>query len=497
MGSSEPPLQPDSMPTRQVALPDFGRYRTIREIGSGGMATVYLAEDAKHHRLVAVKVMKPAVAQAIGQDRFLREIEIVARLNHPHVIPLFDSGAAGDSLFYVMPFVEGESLRARLTREGQLPLEDALRLARQVASALSHAHHHQLVHRDVKPENILMADGIALVSDFGIARSTSLRDDDRTQASTAVDGTLGTPVYMSPEQACGEPVGPPSDIYSMACVIFEMLAGQPPFEATSTQSVIRQHLSSPPRAIDTLRPGIPSAVARVLERALAKRPADRHASALQFAEALAAAASGGPTATPTPQAESLPTHNLPGQRTHFIGRDRELADCARLLGDTRVLTLTGIGGCGKTRLALRLAEQQLPSFPGGVWFVDLAPITDGSRVVEAIAAAMQVRESAGRELLHSVIEHVAGRRLLIVLDNCEHLLDDAGAAADRLVASAPDVLLLVTSREVSVSMASEWCLSVRCRCRRRCRRPISRRSATVNRCGSSPIGPSASSRISR
>jgi predicted ATPase len=445
--TSELPLPSDSVPTRQAAPLVFDRYRTIREIGSGGMATAYLAEDAKHNRLVAIKVMKPAVVQAIGQDRFLREIEIAARLNHPHVVPLFDSGAAGEYLFYVMPFVAGESLRARLTREGPLPLEEALRLSRQVASALSHAHHHQLVHRDVKPENILMAEGIALVSDFGIARSTTARDDDRTQASTVVGGILGTPAYMSPEQACGEPVGPPSDIYSLACVVFEMLAGQPPFEATSSESLIRLHVSAPPRAIETLCPTVPSAVARVLERALAKRPQDRYASAVQFAEALAAAASGGSTATPAPAGESLPGHNLPGHRTHFIGRERELAECARLLGDTRVLTLTGIGGCGKTRLAMKLGEHLLPSFPGGVWFVDLAPVAEGSRVVDAVAGGLQVREAAGKELMQSVGEHLAGRRTLIILDNCEHLLGDVSVVADRLLEADSELRLLVTSRE--------------------------------------------------
>ena len=411
------------------------------------MATVYLAEDAKHHRLVAIKVMKPAVVQAIGQDRFLREIEIAARLNHPHVVPLFDSGTAGEYLFYVMPYVEGESLRTRLAREGPLPLEEALRLSRQVASALSHAHHHQLVHRDVKPENILMAEGIALVSDFGIARSTAAREDDRTQAMTAFGGILGTPAYMSPEQACGEPVGPPSDIYSLACVVFEMLAGQPPFAATSSESLMRLHISATPRAIDALCPTVPSAVARVLERALAKRPQDRYASAVQFAEALATAAAGGPTATPAPAGESLPPHNLPAHRTHFIGRERELAECARLLDDTRVLTLTGIGGCGKTRLALKLAEQLLPSFPGGVWFVDLAPTAEGSRVIDAVAAALQVRETAGKALMQSIGEHLAGRRAVIILDNCEHLLDDVSVVADRLLETNSELRLLVTSRE--------------------------------------------------
>ena len=153
----------------------LGGYRILREIGSGGMATVYLAEDVKHNRHVAIKLMKQALVAAIGQDRFLREIEIAARLNHPHVVPLFDSGAAGEHLFYVMPYIEGESLRARLAREGQLPLDEALRLAREVSSALSHAHQHGLVHRDVKPENILLADGIALVTDFGIAHTSGPR----------------------------------------------------------------------------------------------------------------------------------------------------------------------------------------------------------------------------------------------------------------------------------------------------------------------------------
>ena len=465
----------------------LGGYRTIREIGSGGMATVYLAEDVKHNRLVAIKLMKPALVAAIGRDRFLREIEIAARLNHPHVIPLFDSGTAGENLFYVMPYIEGESLRARLAREGQLPLDEALRLAREVSSALSHAHHHGLVHRDIKPENILLAEGIALVADFGIAHTASAAELDRTQLLTSPGGILGTPTYMSPEQACGEPVGPASDIYSLACVVFEMLAGQPPFEATSSESMIRMHLTAEPRRIDAVRPSVPAAVGRVLERALAKRPQDRYEAVVQFAEALTASASGGATPTPPPAAQAMPAHNLPIERTHFIGRDHELAECARLLNSgavgpadpgtegpkdpgthrpstqeptdlrtrdlrtqgpaTRVLTLTGIGGCGKTRLALKLAERMLPSYADGVWWVDLAPVADDSRVVETVAAAMQVREAAGKELLQSVAEHVGSRRILIILDNCEHLLGEVCRVAETLLAAGADLKLVVTSRE--------------------------------------------------
>ncbi|MDQ3489048.1 MAG: serine/threonine-protein kinase, partial [Acidobacteriota bacterium] len=434
----------DTLPN---ARPVFDRYRTIREIGSGGMATVYLADDLKHNRRVAIKVMKPALVEAIGQDRFLREIEIAARLNHPHVVPLFDSGAAGEALFYVMPYVDGESLRARLQREAQLPLDEALRLAREISSALSHAHHHGLVHRDIKPENILLADGIALVADFGIARSCDAGDADRTQAMTVEGGILGTPLYMSPEQACGEPVGPASDVYSLACVVFEMLAGQRPFEASTSESLIRMHLTTPPPGLDTLRPSIPASVARVLARALAKRPEDRYGSAVKFAEALTASAAGDSTLTPPPAADALPASNLPKQRTHFIGRERELAECARLLGETRVLTLTGIGGCGKTRLALKLAEHMLPLFPDGAWFVDLAPLHDGSRVAEAVATSLGIREAAGKPLLDSICEQVGARRLLLILDNCEHLLDDVCRVADRIVSGSAAVRLLVTSRE--------------------------------------------------
>jgi non-specific serine/threonine protein kinase len=411
------------------------------------MATVYLAEDVKHNRRVAVKLMKPALAAVIGHDRFLREIEIAARLNHPHVVPLFDSGAAGEHLFYVMPYIEGESLRKRLTREGQLPVDEALRLAREVSSALNHAHQHGLVHRDIKPENILLAEGIALVSDFGIAHTTAAADADRTQLATAPGGILGTPTYMSPEQACGEPVGPASDIYSLACVVFEMLTGRPPFEATSSGSVIRMHLTAEPPRIDSMRPSVPPTIGGVLARALAKPPADRFESVIQFAEALTASACGSTTPARQPALQRLPAHNLPAERTHFIGREHELGECTRLLGDSKILTLTGIGGCGKTRLALKLAERILDGFRDGVWWVDLAPIADDSRVVEAVAASVQVRETPGTDLLEALCDYVASKRLLFVVDNCEHLLGEVSRVAERLLSASADLRLIATSRE--------------------------------------------------
>ena len=261
------------------------RYKIEREVGRGGMAVVFLAHDVKHHRRVAVKVLRPELAAGLGPDRFLREIQIGAGLSHPHILPLFDSGQAGSSLYYVMPYVEGESLRDRLIREGQLPLADALRIADQVASALAYAHGRGVVHRDVKPENILLSGGEAVVADFGIARAISAAGGDHlTQTGIA----MGTPAYMSPEQALGSAeVDGRSDIYSLGCVLYEMLAGAPPFRGATPQAVLAGHFATPAPAVRGARGAVPEAVERVIMAALAKDPADRFATAAELAEALA------------------------------------------------------------------------------------------------------------------------------------------------------------------------------------------------------------------
>src|SRR5436309_2093664 len=212
------------MPTKSQDLENelADRYRFERELGRGGMAVVYLAEDLKHRRQVAVKVLSPEVASAIGQERFLREIEIAARLTHPHILPLYDSGAAGDQLYYVMPYIVGQSLRSRLDREKQLELEEALKLTREIASALGYAHGQGLVHRDIKPENVLLSDGLALVADFGIARAVSTT---KNRELTTIGTAVGTPLYMSPEQALGSPdLDGRADLYGLGCVLYETLA---------------------------------------------------------------------------------------------------------------------------------------------------------------------------------------------------------------------------------------------------------------------------------
>src|SRR2546430_8077212 len=214
-----------------------------RELGHGGMATVYLARDLRHGRPVAIKVLRPEIAAALGPERFLREIELAARLTRPHILALHDSGQAGGSLYYVMPYIEGESLRDRLAREGPLPLEDALRITREVASALSYAHNHDVVHRDIKPENILLSGGEAVVADFGIARAIKrAAGSGLTEAGIPV----GTPAYMSPEQAsAAQAVDGRSDIYSLGCVLYEMLAGEPPYTGASAQVVIAKRFTDP------------------------------------------------------------------------------------------------------------------------------------------------------------------------------------------------------------------------------------------------------------
>ena len=293
----------DDLATLQAPLAD--RYTIERELGAGGMATVYLAEDLKHHRRVAIKVLRPELAAALGPDRFLREIATTANLRHPHILPLYDSGEAGGFLFYVMPYVEGESLRDRLAREKQLPLDDALQIAREVADALSYAHSRGVIHRDIKPENILLESGHAVVADFGIARAVSAAGGDRL---TQTGVTVGTPAYMSPEQAAGEQdLDGRSDLYSLGCVLYEMLAGQAPFTGPTVGSVLAQHLSAQPPDVTTIRPSVPGWVVTAVQRCLAKTPADRFNPVAQFGEAIAPRATADVAATVRPMRRRLGT----------------------------------------------------------------------------------------------------------------------------------------------------------------------------------------------
>src|SRR2546430_1562208 len=318
------------------------RYRLERPLGQGGMATVHLAQDLRHRRRVAAKVVGPEFAAGLGPGPFLRELEIAAALNHPHILAVHDSGEAAGVLCSVVPYVGGESLRDRLRREQRLPLEDALRITREVADALDYAHHEGVIHRDIKPENILLQAGHAVVADFGIARAVTAAEGARSTALTLPGMPIGTPDYMSPEQALGErELDGRCDQYALACVLYEMLAGRPPFAGTSAEGVLLRHLTVEAPRVTDLAPSVPKPVAAALARALAKAPADRFSGMAAFVEALAAPEA--PVGAPPP-----------AQLTSFIGRERETATVRELLQGTRLLTLTGAGGTGKTRLALQV-----------------------------------------------------------------------------------------------------------------------------------------------
>ncbi len=256
------------------------RYRIERELGAGGMAVVYLAEDVKHHRPVALKVLRPELSVLLGPARFLREIDLAGRLTHPHILPLHDSGNAHGLLYYTMPYVEGEALRDRLAREGTLPLGEVIQLGREVADALAYAHAHGVVHRDIKPGNILLEAGHAVVTDFGIARAI---DHAGTQELTQTGLAVGTPAYMSPEQAAGsQDLDGRSDLYSLGCVLYEALAGQPPFTGPTPEAVIRQHRTGAPPPLGEKRADVPAALADAVARALEREPADRYDTAGEF-----------------------------------------------------------------------------------------------------------------------------------------------------------------------------------------------------------------------
>ncbi len=268
---------PDKLSRLRKAL--LGHYDIERELGRGGAAVVHLAQDLRHSRLVALKVLRAEVASALGPDRFLREIGIAARLSHPHILPLYDSGEVEGFLYYVMPYVESDSLEIRLANEGPLAVEESLRIVGEVTEALDYAHRHGIVHRDIKPGNVLFSDAHAVITDFGFARALTEAGGGLTPAGLAV----GTPAYMSPEQANGwEDLDGRADIYSLACMLFEMLAGEPPFTAATPQAVIARHVGETPPSLRVVRPDITERVERAVMRALEKDREDRPGSGEEF-----------------------------------------------------------------------------------------------------------------------------------------------------------------------------------------------------------------------
>jgi serine/threonine-protein kinase len=377
---------PDLLERLKSALGD--RYAVESEIGRGGMAVVFLAEDLRHDRQVAIKVLHPELTATLGGERFLKEIKTVAGLQHPHILPLYDSGEADGLLYYVMPYAEGESLRQRLDREGQLAVDESVRLAVEVADGLDYAHRKGVVHRDIKPGNILLAEGHATIADFGIARAIEVAKAERV---TSTGLGVGTPLYASPEQATAqETLDGRTDIYSLGCVLYEMLAGEPPLAGTTPKMIQARRLSETPTAIHALRDTIPPALDKVIARALARVPADRYATASQFGQALQAV-----LLTATPAAHADATHT-PGtlaarqsgsRRTRYVGL---VVALGALLLAIVVLSVTD-GWPGRAPLEVTTSNiRAVTSDPGREFQPAISP--DGSEVAY-VAAGIVVRST--------------------------------------------------------------------------------------------------------
>ncbi len=444
-------LSQSSASTRIQDLRTLGHYEIVAPLGAGGMGEVYRARDLKLDRPVAIKIL-PSDGPGDGDSgrRLLREARAASALNHPGIVTVYSVEEVDRIYFLVMELIEGETWQARTAR-GSLGVEEMLELGGQVGEALEAAHRAGIVHRDIKPSNIvILPGGRAKVLDFGIAkRLRSGPPSSETATATVEGGLVGTVAYMSPEQTRGETLDGRSDVFSLGCVLYEGLTGRRPFGGPSVLHVLHAISTEAPIPASLLRPSLPRGVDEVLARALAKDRALRYSGA-EFAEALRQVNRGEGTAAEPPRA--LPArdrgpNNLPDLLTSFVGREREATEVRRLLAQSRLVTLTGSGGCGKTRLALHAAEGLLGVTPQGVWLVELAPLTDPGLIPQAVASALGLRETTGRSLEEAILEFLAGRSLLLILDNCEHVRSACATFAERLLRAGPLLRILATSRE--------------------------------------------------
>ncbi len=418
------------------------RYSVERELGHGGSATVYLAEERKHGRRVAIKVLHAEQAASLGAERFLREIAIVAGLSHPHIVPLIDSGDTGGLLYYVSPFVPGGSLRDRLAQEGRLPVADVIRIAHDVASALDYAHRAGFVHRDVKPENILFTDGQAMLADFGVARAY-VREGSDTAVVTEAGMTLGTPAYMSPEQAAGDrDVGSPSDVYSLACVVYEMLAGEPPLHGDSIRATLAKHVTVVPRPIRALRPEVPPGLERALARGLAKAPEERFPRATDFADALLAGGAPASRAAVTSRSIAvLPFINAsPDPENEYLsdGITDELIDRLAKVEGLRVASRTSV-------FALKGKPQDVRA---------IGALLGASEVLEGT-----VRKSGDRLRITAQLTSASDGRL-IWSQRFDRTLRDVFDIQDEIARTIVDTLRTTTFAELAPPLARRYTESV-------------------------------------
>jgi non-specific serine/threonine protein kinase len=440
----------------------ISRYRIAERLGAGGMGTVYRARDERLNRDVALKILSgAALADDTGTQRFVREAQLAATLNHPNIVTIYEVEEADGYHFIAMEFVEGETLRARLAR-GPLELDEVIRIGGDVADALDAAHAVGLIHRDIKPANILLArSGRAKVADFGLAKRLEGETDGGqgalgvgaatvSEMSQAGGGIAGTISYMSPEQTRGEALDARSDLFSLGVVLYEALTGRLPFEGPTALAVIHEIALVEPPAPGRIRRGLPRTLDAIVLRAMAKDRDRRPARASEIAGGLRSLADGSGAVTglaSDPDAAGRVPNNLPVSLTSFVGRQGEMEEVARLLGSARLVTLLGSGGCGKTRLSIQVARNLLESFPDGAWIVELAALSDPALVAQSVAVALGLREETVRPLASVLAEHLAGRNLLLVLDNCEHLSAACAALARALLNAAPGLRILATSRQ--------------------------------------------------
>ncbi len=437
----------------QDVLTKIGPYRIGREIGRGGMGVVYLARDTKLDRDVAIKAMSAELTgDPVKLNRFEREAKLLASLSHPNIAAIYALEEHDGARYLVLELVEGRMLKDVLA-EGALPLEESINVGRQIAAALEAAHRKGVMHRDLKPSNVcLTTDGRVKVLDFGLAKSLGPATASPADATASlvvghtIEGTIvGTPGYMSPEQTRGLSVDERADIWAFGCTLYECLTGRPVFAGKTVNDVMAATLFVEPDWAETPA-DLPLVVRDLVRSCLQKDPQERLQDIGKARALLEELAVSGSTVSTVMRPQAAP-NNLPAQVTSFVGRRREMAELRSLLTDTRLLTLTGSGGCGKTRLALELAGDLLQEFPDGIWFAELAALTDPGLAPKSVATALGIKERPGEMLAGTLISHLREKRTLLVLDNCEHLLSACAELADALLHGCESVRLLVTGRE--------------------------------------------------
>ena len=430
----------------------LSHYHVESLLGAGGMGEVYLARDPRLERAVALKILPPDLAlDADRMERFSREAKAASALNHPNVATIYDIGQSDALHFIAMEYVEGHTLAEQIAG-GPLAVAKILDIAVQAADALDDAHAKGIIHRDIKPANLMVTPrGQVKVLDFGIAKTARSEafvatQEVRTRAETAVGVVIGSAPYMSPEQVAGRVVDARSDLFSLGVTLYELATGRLPFAGATASETMAQIAHAEPAPIAAQNAGIPAALERIIFKCLEKRVERRYESArelladlrhLQWSEVDLTRISIG----------HHWRHNLPAQLTSFVGRQREIEEVRRLLGASRLVTLTGAGGCGKTRLALQVASQLLEQFRDGVWVVDLSPLSEPRLVTHSVASVLKVQEGPNRPLLEGLCEYLQSRQILLVLDNCEHLIAACAQLAEMLLHTGAYVHILATSRE--------------------------------------------------